>query len=51
MRILLGLGPTGREIIGKFIENVKIKNGKAQVKKSATLLKIFTSQVLFKEFR
>ena len=29
-----------KEITGKFIETVKIKNDKAQVKKSATLLKI-----------
>ena len=30
-----------KEITGKFIETVKIKNDKAQVKKSATLLKIY----------
>ena len=32
---------TVKEITGKFMEKVKIKNGKAQVKKSATLLKIY----------
>ena len=30
-----------KEITGKFIETVKIQNDKAQVKKSATLLKIY----------
>ena len=32
---------TVKEITGKFMEKVKIRNDKAQVKKSATLLKIY----------
>ena len=38
---MLGLDTSVKEITGKFIETVKIKNDKAQVKKSATLLKIY----------
>ena len=38
---MLGLDTSVKEITGKLIETVKIKNDKAQVKKSATLLKIY----------
>ena len=41
VRNLLGLGPTLRENTVKLMETVKIKNGKAQVKKSGTLLKVY----------
>ena len=38
---MLGVGPTVKEITGKFIENVKRKNGKAQAKNSVTLRNIY----------
>ena len=38
---MFGVGSTVKEITGKFIETVKRKNGKAQVKNSVTLPNIY----------
>ena len=45
---MLGVGPTIKEVIGKFIETAKRKkNCKVHVKKSATLLNIYYFTSIF----